>query len=203
MSGSQSEIESDVSDLSLGEIMETATTVTTADEPGPEVENVSTHVTPSDTHLQKISDLMQASFLPQMAQIVQESFKTQVSDLVSSIVQVVLQGLQIKVATLENENAVLKKRVTSLETALDNAKQHSRRNCIKIAGVPETTELSTDDYICNLAQAINVDFTIDDIDRSHRLGKPYTGADQRTKPRDFIVKFISYQNGPVSIKLVS
>ena len=31
------------------------------------------------------------------------------------------------------------------------------------------------------------------FDRSHRLGKPYTGADQRAKPRDIIVKFISYR----------
>ena len=193
VSGSQSEIESDISDLSLSETMETATTVTTTDEPGPEVENVSTQVTLSDTHLQKISDLMQASFQPQMVQIVQESFKSQVSDLVSSIVQGVLQGLQTKVATLENENADLKNRVTSLETALDNAEQYSRRNCLKISGVPETTELSTDDYVCNLARAIDVDLTIDDIDRSHRLGKPHTGADQRAKPRDIIVKFISYR----------
>ena len=111
VSGSQSEIESDISDLSLSETMETATTVTTTDEP--EVESVSTHVTLSDTHLQKISDLMQASFQPQVAQIIQESFKSQVSDLVSSIVQGVLQGLQTKVATLENENADLKNRVAT------------------------------------------------------------------------------------------
>ena len=193
VSGSQSEIESDISDLSLSESMETATTVTTTDEPGPEVENVSTYVTLSDTHWQKISDLMQASFQPQMVQIIQESFKSQVSDLVSSFVQGVLQGLQTKVATFENENADLKNRVTSLETALDNAEQYSRRNCFKISGVPDTTELSTDDYVCNLARAIDVDLTIDDIDRSHRLSKPHTGADQRAKPRDIIVKFISYR----------
>ena len=191
MSGSQSEIESDISDLSLSETMETATTVTTTDEP--EVESVSTHVTLSDTHLQKISVLMQASFQPQMAQIIQESFKSQVSDLVSSIVQGVLQGLQTKVATLENENADLKNRVATLETALDNAEQYSRRNCLKISGVPETTELGTDDYVCNLARAMDVELSIDDIDRSHRLGKPRTGADQQAKPRDIIVKFISYR----------
>ena len=164
--------------------METAYTVTTNDEPEPEVENVSTHVTLSDTHLKTISDLMQASFQPQMVQIVQQSFKSQVSDLVSSIVP--------NVVFLEKANADLKNRVPSLGTALDNAQQYSQRNCLKISGVPETTELSTDDYVCNLAPAIEVDLTIDDIYRNHRLGKPHTGALQRAKPRDIIVEFISY-----------
>lgn len=184
VSGSQSEAETDISDLSLSENMDTARS---ADEAG----EVATQVTLSDTDLQKMATFIQQSFQPQVAQVIQESFKGQVSELVSSIVEGVLQGLQSKVASLEKENTELKQRVGALETALDSAEQYSRRNCLKITGVPESIEGSTDDYICNLARAIDVDLSIEDIDRSHRLGKPRTAPDQ--KPRDIIVKFVSYR----------
>ena len=87
-----------------------------------------------------MATMIQQSFQPQIAQIIQDSFKQQVSELVGSIVEGVLQGLQSKVAGLEKENTELNKRIGSLETALDNAEQYSRRNCLKITGVPETTE---------------------------------------------------------------
>ena len=182
VSGSQSEAETDISDLSLN--MDTARSPEEADE-------LSTQVTLSDTNLQTMATMIQQSFQPQIAQIIQDSFKQQVSELVGSIVEGVLKGLKSKVAGLEKENTELKKRIGSLETALDNAEQYSRRNCLKITGVPETTEGSIDDYVCNLARAIDVDLSVDDIDRSHRLGKPRTAPEQ--KPRDIIVKFVSYR----------
>ncbi|MEW8548017.1 MAG: hypothetical protein AB2693_31320 [Candidatus Thiodiazotropha sp.] len=189
VSGSQSEAETDISDLSLSENMDNMDTAT--EKSADVTDEISTQVILSDSHLEKMAALMQQSFQPQVAQVIQDSFKEQIADLVSSIVEGVLQGLQSKVSSLEKENAELKKRVGSLETALDNAEQYSRRNCLKITGVPETTEGSTDDYVCNLARAIDVDLSIDDIDRSHRLGKPRTAPDQ--KPRDIIVKFVSYR----------
>lgn len=151
-------------------------------------------------HLQKIATLMQAAFQPQMTQIIQESFRVQVSELINVIVDGVLEGLQTKVKSLETENAELKTenadlklKVMKLETAFEGAEQYSRRNCLKISGVPETIDVSTDDYVCNLARAIDVDLSINDIDRSHRLGKPATEDEPRTKPRDIVVKFVSYR----------
>ena len=55
----------------------------------------------------------------------------------SSIVTGVLEGLQTKVATLEKENQDLRDRVEKLEAKADAAEQYSRRNCLRIAGVPE------------------------------------------------------------------
>lgn len=134
----------------------------------------STHVTLSDTHLEKMASLMRVSFEPQMTQIVQESFKSQVSDLINSIVQGVLAGLQSKVDTLTTKNAELKTKVEKLESALENAEstlekaeQYSRRNCLRVSGVPESINENTDDYVCDLARAIDVDLSINDIDRSH------------------------------------
>lgn len=187
VSGSQSEAESDISDLSMAENMEP--TGATGDDNG----DTSAQITLSDTHLQKLAALMHESFQPQLTEIVQESFRSQATELVKSIVQGVLAGLQTKVDVLETENAVLKNRVDKLEVALESAEQYSRRNCLKISGVPENIENSTDEYICDLARAIDVDIRIQDIDRSHRLGRPSSAADQTGKPRDIVVKFVSYR----------
>lgn len=188
VSGSQSETESDISDLSIMTDNMEPTGATGGDDG-----DTTTQVTLSDVQLQKIAALMQVSFQPQLAEIVQESFRSQVTDLVNSIVQGVLAGLQTKVGVLETENAVLKNRVDKLETALESAEQYSRRNCLKISGVPENIEKSTDEYVCDLARAIDVDIRVEDIDRSHRLGRPSSAAEQRSRPRDIIVKFVSYR----------
>lgn len=189
--------ESDISELSFSGNMEN--TGATGGDLG-DLDEGSTHVTLSDTHLEKMASLMRVSFEPQMTQIVQESFKSQVSDLISSIVQGVLAGLQSKVDTLTTENAELKTKVEKLESALENAEstlekaeQYSRRNCLRVSGVPESINEITDDYVCALARAIDVDLSINDIDRSHRLGKPATAAAPRARPRDIVVKFISYR----------
>ena len=150
-----------------------------------------TNMTLQESDLQKMAGIIQDSFQPRLAQQIQESLKFQVSDLVKSIVEGVLEGLQSKVKTLESENAELRQKIQQLEAKTDLAEQYSRRNCLRISGVPETADENTDDYICDFAHALDVDLTINGIDRSHRVGKPVTGF--RNKPRDIIVKFVSYR----------
>lgn len=155
--------------------------------------DVSAQFTLQETHMQKIASLMKDSFEPQVKQIIQESFQQQVADLVKSIVQGVLTGLHGKITSLENENLELKKRVKALEDAADNAEQYSRRNCLRITGVAEADNESTDDFVINLARNIDVDLNPQDIDRSHRLGKLNSNRNGTTKPRDIIVKFATYR----------
>ena len=44
-----------------------------------------------------------------------------------------------------------------------------------------------------MATALDSDISINDIDRSHRLGKPRRSNGQTVKPRDIIIKFTSYR----------
>ena len=67
---------------------------------------------------------------------------------------------------------------------MDNAEQYSRRNSLRMSGVPETATENTDTLVLDAARAINSDIDLCDIDRSHRVGRPRAG-----KPRDIIVKF--------------
>lgn len=83
----------------------------------------------------------------------------------------------------------LHKQVKQLETRLDDMEQYSRRNCLKLRGIPEEENECTDDHVihaCN--DLLGVMVTRDDISRSHRVGPK-----NKKYPRDIIVRFISYR----------
>ena len=62
-----------------------------------------------------------------------------------------------------------------LEEALDNAEKYIRRNCLRITGIFEAENEVTDDIVINQARSIAVKLSLQDIDRSHRLGRPESG----------------------------
>ena len=105
-----------------------------------------------EAHLQKIASLMKESFQPQIAQMLQDTFQQAVTDLVNSIVSGVLEGLNVKVSSLEDENRQLCQRVQRLGEAADTAEQYSRRNCLRITGAAEAENEDTDNYVINLAK---------------------------------------------------
>ena len=78
--------------------------------------------------------------------------------------------------------------IDNLSLGLDRQEQYSRRNCLLLHNIPETSNENTDDLVIKtvneeLLEAI----TINEIDRSHRLGKSQAG-----KIRPVIVKFARY-----------
>ena len=87
-------------------------------------------------------------------------------------------------------NTSLLSRVAALEKIADQSEQYSRRNNLRISGFKENTGENTDTIIMNMASTIGCDLQINEIDRSHRVGKP-----DATKPkhREILVKFTSYR----------
>ena len=164
------EIESDISDLFI---------MSNTEEKGASEVASQSIIQLDSANMETIAELLKSSFQPQIAQMV------------TSIVNGVLEGLQsaISATSLENkrlssENKELKTRVADLEAKVDAAEQYSRRNCLRVAGVPEPTNgqtENTDEYIINLTRDLGVD-----IERSHRIGKPRALG----RPRDIIVKFV-------------
>ena len=78
--------------------------------------------------------------------------------------------------------------IDNLSLGLDRQEQYSRRNCLLLHNIPETSNENTDDLVIKtvneeLLEAI----TINEIDRSHRLGKSQAG-----KIRPVIVKFARF-----------
>lgn len=121
--------------------------------------------------------------------------------LARTIIEGVAAGLQTEINCLKSENEKLKsqnvellERVEKLEYDADASEQYSRRNSLRINGIPETKDGVTTDldkYIMDICETARADITIADIDRIHRVGKP--PATDSSKPRSVIVKFATYR----------
>ncbi|KAJ8318403.1 hypothetical protein KUTeg_003494 [Tegillarca granosa] len=71
---------------------------------------------------------------------------------------------------------------------MDQQEQYSRRNAIRIAGIAENKDENTNEIVLDIAKRANLDITLSDIDRSHRVGPPNMGRN-----RQIIVKFTNYR----------
>lgn len=82
---------------------------------------------------------------------------------------------------------------------MDDLEQYSRRNCLKFCGIPETKDENCDQIILNAVnKLILVDekkkITLDQIGRSHRVGRPPRENQSSKGPRDIIVRFVCYRD---------
>ena len=67
----------------------------------------------------------------------------------------------------------MRKKIAELQDANDEDEQYSRRTCHVFSGIPETPDENTDNKIIQFCHNdLGVDIREDDIERSHRLGKP-------------------------------
>lgn len=156
-----------------------------------EMDTSTTRVHLCDEDFEKISSLLTSTF------------ERKISLMISSITDGVNKGLNDRIKTLESENVTLKETVAKLEERLekvedeqDRAQQYSRRNCLRLSGIKETPTENTDQIILDVAKAVDATITLDDIERSHRLGPPRPSGinGNRPKPRDIIVKLVSYRS---------
>ena len=113
-----------------------------------------------------------------------------------------MKQLNTQVKTLEKENMRLsqensdmRKRLTQVERDSDFLEQYSRGNSVRISVYPESYAENTDDIVVKIARELDVDISKDNIDRSHRIGKPTQqgrSAPDRVRPHDILVKFSTY-----------
>ena len=77
-----------------------------------------------------------------------------------------------------------------LSSEIDDLEQYSRRNCLVLHGVNESNNENTNEIIIKtFSEELGVEIKEDDLDRSHRLGKPKR---KDNKLRPIIVKFARY-----------
>lgn len=124
--------------------------------------------------------------------IVSLYLKTELADLVKAAVETAMESKLSEIkeenARLTKENVELTARVSKLESALDESEQYSRRNSLRVSNIKEDSSENTDEIVLNIANELNVEMSPNDIDRSHRVGKP-----SPTKTRDILVKFATYR----------
>ena len=108
---------------------------------------------------------------------------------------------------LERKNAVVQSLTTSVkklegkveafESRTNELEQYSRRNSVRVFGVPETSPENTDDLVLKVvSDHLHCPMTKADIDRSHRTGKPRSDG----KPRPILLKLCSYRIKAVLIR---
>lgn len=78
-----------------------------------------------------------------------------------------------------------------MEEKVDELEQYSRRNSVRINGVPEAEGESTDKIVKVIGRAFGVDIEDGDIDRSHRVGRSENDEGVKIN-RAILVKFSSF-----------
>ena len=93
--------------------------------------------------------------------------------------------------------ATMEESVETLKREMNDIQQYSRRNSVRVFGIPETANEVTDVLVIDaVTKHLNCPLSVDDIDRSHRSGKPRASSgpgNNIPKPRPILVKFCSYR----------
>ena len=94
------------------------------------------------------------------------------------------------IAKKDAEIRDLKVRVTALEEKTDDLEQYSRRNTVRIRGIPEALNENTDGLVKDMAaRKLDVQLSTHDVVRSHRIGRKNP---EKETPRDIIVRFTTH-----------
>ncbi|XP_041464605.1 uncharacterized protein LOC121415465 [Lytechinus variegatus] len=109
-----------------------------------------------------------------------------------------INNIESSLANLQKRHQKCEERNKWLEKQLNDQEQYSRRNCVRLFGVPEKENENTNQRVCEIAQQqLGVDLHLQDIDRSHRVPRrtdPASNERREIKPRAIIIKLTSYQH---------
>ena len=163
-----------------------------------DAEEVAAHL--KDTMLPEIQNMIQQQILTQQTADIKAIVSTAINDAVGQINETLMKEINTvkeENKKLKSENSELsttvidlKERVDKLELTADDSEQYSRRNSIRITGIPEDKDKAedTDDIVMKLSGDLGVLLSPADIDRSHRVGVPRSGRN-----RAILVKFATYR----------
>lgn len=148
-----------------------------------------------------VESLVDRDFL-RTVDAVEERLESRLKTMISAIVSSVTDKMQTQLVKLQTENKVLtdrvehlENRVATLERQEDNASQYSRRNCLRVSGLREEDGEDTDAVLSKMFDDMDVNISLSEIDRAHRLGKKTTESTQGVRrPRDIIIKFATYRS---------
>lgn len=115
----------------------------------------------------------------------------------------IVEAMDSKLKTLSEANKIFEKSIsileekvtkhtnsmTTVQAEVGDLAQYSRRNSIRVFGIPEAPGENTDDIIVTLLSSkLGINISPFDLDRSHRVGKV-----SKNKSRAIIVKFVSFK----------
>ena len=98
-------------------------------------------------------------------------------------------GMKKKMKTMEKEIAELRLEVEKNKVASNKSERFSRRNNVRLVGVPEAPQGVREDPVTMVEEILHSKFKIaTKVERAHRDGKKVDG-----RPRHILLKFLSYR----------
>ena len=156
---------------------------------------------------QQFQDLFKLS-LTEAVQKEMRKLQTQLELAESRVIELEtdLNSKSALITSLQKQRELDSADISKLKHDMNDAEQYSRRNCVRLYGVPENSKEDTDQVMLDLAsEKLDIKLQRHEIDRSHRVGVPRTtssrsGAGNRPTPRPIIVKFTTYRTRDVVLK---
>ena len=141
-------------------------------------------------HSIDVAELQQVFSSPAMVAIFESLIDKSIDKHIKPIHEA-LSEHKCKITELKGKVDDLTSSLTSANQRIDDLEQYSRRNNLRIScSVKENSNENTDNIVTDIiAKDLGVNIDINEIDRSHRVGKPSGNG----KPRTILVKFISYR----------
>ena len=105
-----------------------------------------------------------------------------------------LYNTKAELESMRTHVGELHDKVLNLQLKQDDAEQYSRRMCLRISGIPESTNEDVTQKVLDFAKTVNSTISPGDIDRAHRVGAPSSASTSidgatETKLREIIIKF--------------
>lgn len=151
-------------------------------------------------HVEQLSVSLSDEQLAKIAEILKVSFLGQLKEIATDIVDKAVSSLKQTFTDLESENKVLREKVFALEKRIetieridDKMNQYSRKNCLRLSGIPESEGESVENIAVKMFSEMGTDVALNDIDNIHRLAKKTTSNATPNRPRDIIIKFATFR----------
>lgn len=177
--------------------------------PTPQPSNMESDKKSGDIDTKFIVQSVMEQISDQLKTSIAEHVQINVTAMANSVAAIITESFNNRIESVESENKALKEQVALLsekikiletdkittKNKLDEAEQYSRRSCLRISGIPESTDEKTDDIVLKLAQSCGIPLTLAEIDRSHRVrSRNRNSVAGKQRPNDIIVKFVSYRS---------
>ena len=127
-----------------------------------------------------------------------EVFKSVIVNVLIIAISETLKPLQADIKLLKSENEALRSELAEVKAKCNENEQYSRRNNVRIFGLPENVHENCYDVVLDLCCELNIDISRNELDRVHRVGRVLNRSNSYTNvadhPRPMIVKLIGHQS---------
>ena len=147
-----------------------------------------------DVFAQKIGEVIKGEVIPLYATF--DNLKREMaSGAAVADLQTTVNALREEIREKDAKILTLEEKVAEMESTMDDLEQYTRRNSLRLVGVPETEGEDTTEVTLNVLNEsllLSPPLTSQELDRLHRVG-PRDERDPR-KSRPILIKFATYRS---------